>query len=146
MTTSVERSFDGLEERNGPATASEIDALSGMLGLSLPIDFRMMLQTQGWGSGWIPPLPPDDDGEDDIPSYYVVFFSPTEIAEWTKDRYHSNGFVFGSDGGGQLLAYLEGRGYGLCPAIGDPINDFMLVSKELEGFFYATENDGWFDE
>jgi len=141
-TSAVARAFAGLDTRKGPATRGQMVDIAARSARHVPKDLIEMYCEFGWGEGWIPPLPEDDDLEED--GYcYVRIHSPEELTNRVWDQYPTEYCIIGSDGGGLMIVHLREKGYGVVDDVGA---EFLFVAKTLEGFFEATENDTWFDD
>lgn len=106
-------------------------SLRQICGITPPDDYIAFMQERGGGEGF-------------VGNSYVVLFEPEELNE-INDQYDiarcfKDCFVFGSDGGGMLLAYNSRLGlyYQLdsCNINDDDSNRFF-ASPTLHGFFEA---------
>lgn len=50
----------------------------------------------------------------------------------------------GDDGAGEMIVFVEGRGYGLLGIVHSGIEDYQHVADTLEGFCLSSERNTWF--
>ena len=124
------------------ATAVEIENFEERWGLAVPAELKKFWQTFGTGRGFVSSEPDAN---------YLALYSPLDaLAAFDLEgigEYIPDGCApFGDNGSGEMIVFVEGKGFGLLSHVHDGLADFCLVSRSLDGFFKKTEAGEWFSE
>lgn len=144
--SALERCFKNFDRRFGPFSKNESEVFSNARGDNRIKEIYEMWEAMGSGEGFCTPETYDETGNIVDDSEYVVIFSPTEANSWTTEMGIQDLYVFGSNGGGELIALFLPMGFGLQSDVSNSPEDFYLVAGSLEDFFAVSEKGGWFDE
>jgi hypothetical protein len=130
--------FEGWAHRESAADPAVVAALSAASGIKLPEEYLSLLCLSNGGEG---PLGVE-------PGWFVFWPAEKVLAlnrGYEVHEYLPGLFGFGSNGGGELLAFDTRRGppwpVVMVPFIGMDADDVVEIAKDFEGFLQATGRD-----
>ena len=119
---------------------TEIEALEARWGVRIPDELKTHLVRNLTFEGFC-----GENAEGEYVRFYDVSDNLAAFDEFQRDFLPAGFVPLGGNGGGEIIVYREGVGYGLLPSLHDGPEDFILVAETLEGFWQKSLECRWFD-
>jgi hypothetical protein len=136
----IERVMTRIETGAPEFSAELLAAFLALWSVEPPQDLVGHWQTYGTSDGFAGPV---DSG------HFLRLYSLAGVIERFEgyEGTPPEGMVpIGDNGGGEMIVYATGRGYGLMNFINSGPEDLILIDETLEGFLAKSEAGTWFGE